>query len=244
MLSFFPYILAFLIPLSTINAGFPNGRCYVNSCSSSPFDIHVTQATRGRLCFVVKDKPCVETSTRYSCCKLFENNLNKIVISAQRQCNSSIEQVSINGERKGGGVFFDDYDTFAELRVTSLRMNKTSVRDKEFCIHLKEPCDLPSTFCSLDGSCKTAIFDAAGHTCCPTCEMHLGETVQMASSPPRVSPPRPPPRPRSPPRMQLSPPSPMRRSDPPSPPLVKNPPLPMLIMNKACNCNCDCQCES
>jgi hypothetical protein len=221
------------IGIGTIGtSAFPMGRCYVRSCDSSPYQLVTTEMSPGRLCFRVDGKSCIETHDRYSCCANFDNVLNKIVLETQPQCNTSISSVTVNGGNKGGGVFFDlyggngldiadvDVDVRAELRITSLRLNRTQALQTTVCINLRGVCHDPTVFCG-GPVCRNAFFDPLGHTCCPTCELD-------GSSPPnptfRPSPP-------SPPSLQ----NPIFRSPPPK---LSPPPTPPVSKPMKCNCTC------
>lgn len=160
-----------------VEAGFPTGRCSVNKCESSLYDLTWTSETAvgatNVACFTVNKKMCIDTPG-YSCCSLFKSQLFKIVLPSLPICNKSVTQVTVNGTRKGGGVFFDVYDgQNAELRLTTLRIDGSVAEGTKICLSLVEPCKTIADFCIEDASglCKFAIFDVGNHLCCPTCVM-------------------------------------------------------------------------
>lgn len=221
--------LAFLLALlaSTVKAyQFPNGRCEQNACTANPYT--VSWVNSSSLCFRVSLKECVETPQ--NCCQSLTNNLNKFVITANPSCKNQFKGVTVNGVRKGGGVFFDLYDnnTEAELRVTALKSNSTTIQGLEFCIQSDAPCNTQDAFCN--GDCRYSSFDPFSHKCCPTCNLLVAARDAAASSPP------PSPTPRRPP----PPPPPPPRREPPSPPDYPDYPPSVDSVQTICLCNCDC----
>lgn len=192
LLQLLPLLLS-LLAASTTTAAFPNGRCYVKSCESSPYELRATAWQPGRLCFRIAPKTCAESSATHTCCQRFRDNLNKIVLRTSAECNRSVSAVTINGIRKGGGVFFDTYAAHSELRITSLGLNNTSASSTEVCVNLTGTCSTPVTFCGNTTGCAHAVFDPFGHTCCPTCQL-----LAPAATPPAPPPPPPRSRPSSP----------------------------------------------
>ena len=95
-----------------------------------------------------------------------------------------VPQVTVNGVKKGGGVYFDIYPgppgtNLGELRVTSLLLNATTAPGVDICITLAAPCNSMQLFCSGGGGgaggtfCAYAAFDPLLHTCCPASYMAL-----------------------------------------------------------------------
>lgn len=157
---------------------FPKGRCYVNSCEATPYDLtwtSMTYDTNGNMiaCFTVSKKLCIDDTT-YNCCGTFNNTLNKIVLSTQPYCENTILDVTVNGSKKGGGIYFDTYDTdHSELRLTNLNISRIRVAHTQLCLTVKPPCNTIADFCweSKSGLCKFSIWDTGDHNCCPTCIM-------------------------------------------------------------------------
>lgn len=215
--------LLLVLAVGTTNA-FPYGRCYVNSCNASPYTLEKTSTN----CFVIKDKPCSDNSM-YNCCSLFKSLLHKIVLPVNLQCERAVDYVTINGERKGGGVYLDYFKNVneMELRLTNLKLNSNSAQNTQVCVYTKDPCPTLETFLLDD---RFSIFDSSAHNCCPTCNTTLlspPEFNQMA----RLSPPPPPkaspPPPKSPhPKASPPPKSPPPKASPPpkSPPPKALPP--------------------
>lgn len=174
----------FLLLLSSLavyaNAGFPTGRCYVPTCEASPYDLTwVSQTDIGggnvRACFNVTSKPCIDDAYRqYGCCGIFNNLLYKIVLASQPSCAHSVKAVYLNGVKRGGGIYFDNYEgQHSELRITNLNIPGSNAPGKTFCIDLAPPCASIADFCVEERSqlCKFSIFDTGAHQCCPTCYM-------------------------------------------------------------------------
>ena len=235
---------ASLTSLTLTNAYFPEGSCGAQPCAWSPYDFAWSSidnnGTFGKFCFNVI--PRASGICDGPCCTKFETLFMKFVVKSSPVCNKHINQVSINGIKKGGGVFFDLYDvndTSAQLRVTSMSYNNVTVQNATFCIVTTPPCNDIATFC--DGPCMYSIYDPYAHTCCPTClfydegHMPLFPGIPLLKPPPSPSPstlpPSPPYEPYPPdytaqPNTPLPPkpkPSPMPS---PSPPKPKQPPPP------------------
>lgn len=173
-------LLLFLSFCTLASAGFPHGRCYEPSCEASPFDLTWTsQTNKGGdviACFKVSSKPCIEgtnTKKKYGCCSTFSRVLYKIVLASRRACTHSVKAVFVNGNKKGGGVYFDNYEGQSELRITNLNINGAKAPGTTVCLQLAKPCNSIADFCIEQRSqlCKFSIFDAGGHQCCPTCYM-------------------------------------------------------------------------
>lgn len=201
-------LLTLFFPVQSI---FPMGRCYDKVCNSSPYTLDISSNNGSRFCFKPKSQQCV--NTKYNCCNKFETELYKIILSSRPECKSSIRRVTVNNVTKGGGVYFDLYNnkTYAEVRLTTLKMNQTVALNSEICIFLKDVCD---TFDKFKGIGMWSVFDPLQHTCCPTCSF----ATSSLSPPPSPSPPSP-----SPPL-------------PPSP----RPPLPPPASQSFTNCTCTC----
>jgi hypothetical protein len=183
---------------------FPNGRCYDRDCDFAPYLLEKVVDEGPKVCFAIRAKECKESE--YNCCSKFFSQLNKIVLSSVPVCNRSLQMVTLNGVRKGGGVFFDLYgNKSAEVRITSMSLSYNTALSTEICLHLRNECDTWREFC---GECKYAIFDPYQHTCCPTCSF---QAVSLPPSPP------PPPTLASPPPAPV-PPSPAAEEPPVAPP--------------------------
>lgn len=159
--------------------GFPMGRCYVSQCDASPYNIKWSSVTIDKnsdmiACLDITKKNCFDPS-KYNCCDLFTNYLEKFDISTDPICKGTVAKVTVNNVTKGGGVYFDiygDQKDRAQLRITALRMDGQDVAGTRVCITVKSPCNDMKTFCrDIDGNCKFALFNPDGHTCCPTCPL-------------------------------------------------------------------------
>ena len=243
-------LLLALCMFSTAYADFPNGRCSDKACSSSPYSlkwqtVQQSATAGGRFCFVVERQVCVQTQQQ--CCTMLSNKFFKMVLASKTQCNKKIANVTIDGVRKGGGVFFDLYaNDEAELRITNLPYNITTGPGRIVCINTLPPCGTLQAFCPNNGTCVYSIFDPETHICCPTCgfALALGTAIPMLPSPPPSPSPRPPspsPSP-SPPMMPFLPATPVSPaprmptnpaapSNPPSPSPSKPPPSPQPKLN-------------
>jgi hypothetical protein len=210
-----------------VEGGFPTGRCSVNKCESSLYDLTWTSenavGNTNVACFTVSKKMCIDTPG-FSCCSLFESRLFKIVLPSLPICSKSVAQVTVNGTRKGGGVFFDVYDgQNAELRLTTLRIDGSVAEGTKICLTLVEPCNTIADFCVEDASglCKFAIFDVGNHLCCPTCVMldrSYVDYIPIDYPPPNV------------PELALIPPPnmPLSSPSPPPPPIFASPESPVI----------------
>ena len=252
------FVAWFLYNYVGIDASFPNGQCAAQLCNGSPYSLSwLPTSPANSFCYTVT--PIDQLLCIGPCCANFDNLLKKIVIKTTPTCKTSFKQINIDGIKKGGGVFFDLYGAGeAELRMTSMTFNRTSIVGRTFCILMSAPCNTLDTFCN--GPCIYSIYDPDTHTCCPTCMFG----TQSQTPPPQTSLPQsPPPTTPSPfwPIWQaLSPPPPMSPPPPPppldcasggiceSPPISLSPtmhseppppPLPTTVSsNMTCNCSC------
>ena len=232
-------LLFFLRLTMTAAWTFPDGRCYVNDCDTSPYDLtwnSVNLNNKNELvaCFDIDDKTCINNN-KYNCCNSFKQLLNKVIISTNNKCNKSVVSVTSNGIRKPGGVFFDLYDIngdpniYSQLRITNLAYTNATknISDNSICITVASPCNSLESFCN--GDCKFALFNSE-HTCCPTCSFNIAPSLApsgFSSPPPPRSPlpPSPPPVSHPPPRFPPPPPnSPPPNSPPPNSPPPNSPP--------------------
>lgn len=246
-------------PLARAAVGFPRGSCSKTDCGGSPFTLAWRPQPRAGapMCVSIDRAP----SCAGACCALFERDMNKVVLTVPPECRRAIRRVTLNGRVKAGGVFVDMYDndTFAELRLTALRLNGTTAPGSLLCIEADAPCDTPSTLCrnTLDpnGGCRAAMYDVAQHVCCPTCAMPVplpGEGPAPGPAPPppsRRPPPPPPPRPRPATRPVDPSPAPSPPPPPPPPPSTPSeddaPPAPVIApwpSGDSCSCTCTCRC--
>lgn len=259
ILSLFFLTFAFISPFSY--AYFPLGSCNTIACSGSPYDFFWTSVdnVNGTFCFKL-----VNNDAQSACASQFRNSLNKFVIKSTPLCMDAFIEVTINGAKKGGGVFFQVFGTNsseAELRVTSMNYNNNSVAALTFCVEAAPPCNTLEAFCG-GLPCVYSVYNPFTHTCCPVCNFQIeGEHIPNAPPSPTVhSPPPPLPTVHSP-----SPPLPMVHSPPPplpavhspspppptvhSPPPTSPPPRPTVIITSPppplplpshLNCSCSC----
>ena len=224
-------------------ASFPAGKCFAKAASYSPYEPVLTSKTANSFCINFREKPCA--ATQYNCCSKFYSNLVKIVLPSLPQCIKSVNRVTLNGQWKVGGVYFDVYNQIeAELRITALNLNKDQVLQSVICLSLKDACPSFETFCRTQNStqCLVSFYDPITHECCPTCPL-TGIPITSSSPPPPRGLPSPPPFSPSPPSIP-----------PPSPALSPSPPpicglnihdkfqysysFPTSVSNIACNCSC------
>ena len=183
---------------------FPIGRCNIHTCKASPYTLEWISP----LCFRAKNKLCIDAS-KYGCCSVFENYVNKIILTMDPICNTSVQQVTVNGNVKGGGLYPQDN----EFKITSLNLfSSSNITSAIICLKLVYPCTDMQTFCG--GKCSFALFNVDKHTCCPTCHF----TSQQPSSLQPLLPPSPP---QIPSLQPLLPPSPPQI--PPSPSQLQSP---------------------
>lgn len=171
------FYVMLLLPLA-VTASFPMGRCYSSSCEATPYDIAWTSETAlgndmVSACFTVTSKPCIDT-TGLNCCQSFATQLHKIKLSTNQNCITSLVNVTVNGTRKGGGVYIEaDVGQQAELTLTTLRIPGDKAVNTKFCLTLKPPCNSIESYCVDDrsGLCKFAMYNDPNHVCCATCIM-------------------------------------------------------------------------
>jgi len=269
-LSFFIYYLSLFSLKNTVNASFPNGSCKAQPCEGSPYRMEWLNVTdQGQFCFqVISSASSSTTECIEPCCSVFENLLKKFVIRSSPVCKTAFKMVTMNGIKKGGGVFFDLFGAGeAELRITSLNLNVTTAPSTVFCVSMSSPCQTLDAFCN--GPCLYSVYDPYTHTCCPTCmfntfyplnpppyigvnmspypvEATFPSPVSPSPSPPNSPSPSPqnPPSPSRPNPPSPSPPNPPSPS-PPNPP-NKGPNKTIENLNRTngkqqlvCNCTCD-----
>ena len=157
--------------IRSIYGMFPMGRCYVNSCASSSYNLTALNTS----CFFLTPKICTDTS-KYDCCTGFQSNLEKIIMSLNPACKSSFAYVTINNIIKIGGVYIDTFDdnSRSQIRVTSLGLNPSMAISINMCIKFNNKnCTDFNTFCQdTDGICKYATFSSSVNNCCPTCNLN------------------------------------------------------------------------
>lgn len=242
MLSLFVYYLSlfslfslslFSLNKNAVEASFPNGSCKAQPCEGSPYRMEWLNVTdQGQFCFQVTSSSS-SSKCIGPCCSVFESLLKKFVIKSSPVCKTAFKMVTVNGIRKGGGVFFDLFGAGeAELRITSLTLNATTAPSTVFCVSMGSPCQTLDAFCN--GPCIYSIYDPYTHRCCPTC---MFDTFYRLDPPPYIG-------------VNMSPypveaplPLPLPVSPPPPPsPLSPPPPLPNKTDGKqqlVCNCTCD-----
>lgn len=192
-INIFLLIAIFSFKTQTIYA-FPQGRCFVNACDTTPYQI---QRLPNSNCFDITMKTCMDPS-KYQCCNGFNNGLHKIVFASQSMCQKSVRQVSVNGVQKAGGLFFvTDGQNNSEFRITSLRLNNITAPQTTICITLdptNSKCNTWETFCPTP--CLVSTFDPFSHNCCATCRLY--EVNTTSPSPPNQMNTRPQPQPQTP----------------------------------------------
>lgn len=234
MITFIYFALIVIPTLNGVNA-FPQGRCFVNSCESTPYAITRVPNTN---CFDITIKQCSDES-KYKCCQGFHQGLHKIVLESATVCDKAVRQVTVNGIVKGGGLFFaiDQEKQEAEFRITSLRLNNVTAQNTRICITLDQNNNACNTLDKLcPQPCRVSTFDPFTHNCCATCgiiNQHSDNPLRFPtptaplSKPPTPviakSPPPPTPLSKPPPAIAKSPP-PLRVPTPPV--IAKSPPPP------------------
>ena len=208
---------------------FPSGSCSVRNCASSPYVftwVNETQLspTTGQMCFeVTRAATCLEDYPTW-CCTTLKNNANKILITSPVECRSAVTEVTWNGVKRTGGVYFDIFDEETsnprgEFKITNLLSNFWVMYESSFCITTKAPCTTIATFCKdptndRDINCKATFYDVEQHKCCPACNMNMNTNINGSDcnhySPPPVASPPPPPVASPPPPPVASPPNPSR----------------------------------
>lgn len=166
-----------------INA-FPMGRCYMPDCETTPYIVNPINDT----CFSIATRHC-DDDTPFNCCQMYKDNLNKIVFKTVHACERTIESLTINGVRKGGGIYFEKYNNGidAEYRLTALRLNYDNANGTVFCMQRKDPCQTWDAFCPPP--CQYSVFDPVSHVCCATCQpTNPPGSVQTANPPGSVPP--------------------------------------------------------
>ena len=217
------YLLLF-IPLLFGRAlsGFPAGRCYSSLCNASPYMLKPIVNNLSHYCFEIGDNTKCSDTSGYDCCKVLATTFNKVVLSSNIDCKDYIPSVMVDGVKKGGGVYFDTYpDGIAELRITSLNLNKTTAIGRTLCLVFKAPCGGMDVFCKgNDGTCKHSFFDPIKHLCCPTCPTNISDQGN--------------PNPSNPQNVHNTP-------NPPNPSKLSKPPIPPIVLDSnrmECNCTC------
>lgn len=234
----------FLFMLTGVSFGveaFPTGRCFERGCDASPWDLKIvnSEGVGNKMCFVFDGKDC-DSDPRYACCERFKKSVIKVVFPTMPLCNRSVEYVTVNGVRKGGGVFFDNYGSRAELRVTSLNLVEGRIEGTEVCVFLRNECRSWGEFCRLsdvDRRCMFAVFDPLVHSCCPTCEMEVGDAPLVWRPPPvpKLPPPRMPKEPNAPPVWPDWP------SEPDAPSWPDEPSTAAIDEDMKLDCSCSCK---
>ena len=164
-----------------MHARFPQGSCQSKSCSGSPVRLTWnptggasgtdTVKSEAAMCFQVASQPCLSNS-KFDCCAKFQAFLNKIVLPIDSACLKAVSRVTVDGVRKGGGVYPINTTSGSELHLTALGWTAESAIGKTVCIYTSDPnCNTVGKLCkdAADGLCKFSIYDAIRHECCPTC---------------------------------------------------------------------------
>lgn len=194
---------------------FPAGKCPPQDCLVYNPYILTPNASTDKLCFTVYQQTC-DPNNR--CCNSLKNVFEKIAFKTYPECFRSVKQVTVDGVKKGGGVYITNYTGFTELKVTAIRWTIADALYKTFCVHLQPPCESLTKFCRGD-SCTYSVYDPFTHECCPTCNFIFPNTTSPNLTPPAS--PSPYPAPPSPNPMYPMPPSPNPVS--PAPPVSPSP---------------------
>lgn len=227
---FFHSLLVFVMSSVCCFAGtyttFPAGSCRPQSCAThNPYELVPVGGLNEKsknICFRIDFKGC--DGDDHECCSTLTRVLEKIAIKVRPSCGrASYTEVTIDGVRKGGGVYFDENLGFSELRVTSLRWNASTGVGKTICVNgLRAPCPDAHSFCGDEG-CIYSVYDPFTHRCCPTCPFEDISPLPPAPLSPSLPSPLPP-APLSP-----SPPRPILLSPNSVPPLSPPPPRPLQL---------------
>ena len=192
--------LSSLTSFTSVGAVFPGGSCKVRDCNASPVELSWISQANQEFCFRVVEKACKNPpGTTMDCCSLFDKQINKFVIAMKPACIKDISKVTVDGVKKGGGIYplvIDTKINQTALHLTSLKFNATSAVGRVICISTKSPeCGTIDRFCvdSVAGTCLYSVYDAQIHMCCPTCNFPLLDNPSLPrppSLPPQL--PRPP----------------------------------------------------
>eukprot|EP00798_Chlamydomonas_sp_ICE-L_P027985 gene27985-biopygen13729 len=79
------------------------------------------------------------------CCTALRRTFQKVAIKTVDVCSGSVDLVSINGVRKGGGIYFRNYTGFAEIVVTSIKSNYDSILGACVGLSVRVPLALPAS---------------------------------------------------------------------------------------------------
>ena len=176
-------MIAFLITLLLGSANsytvFPAGKCPPQDCTMFNPYLLVPNSSNDKLCFTVYPQVC---DSGVSCCNTLKNVFEKIAFKTYPECFNSVEKVTINGIKKGGGVYITNYTGFTELKVTAIRWTINDALYKTFCVHLRPPCQTLNEFCR-GSSCTYSVYDPFTHDCCPTCDFVFSDVPYMPGSP-------------------------------------------------------------
>jgi hypothetical protein len=175
------YVMIFiLVALFLYHANaFPMGKCKYKDCQSTPTILEWTSLESNMFCL----------STRYNndcndalCCKLFEDRVNKFVFTLSPTCTNSISAVTIDGIKKGGGIYPISDSNGSELHLTNLRWNNQTASNHTICIHTKgRECDTVDKWCGIN--CRYSVYDVVTHACCPTCNMQRSVSMDIVPPP-------------------------------------------------------------
>ena len=166
-------LLTFFLAQPLVSA-FPMGKCPNKQCISSPLSLYWTTVQTGQFCFETAPTNCTNIPPM-NCCDYFQTLLNKFVFSIDPRCMKNVTQVTIDGVKKGGGVYTVALNTSAELHLTDLQWNTNSAANHKICIYTTgEVCSNLQTFCTDGtGRCRFSVYDAIKHICCPSCDMNI-----------------------------------------------------------------------
>eukprot|EP00798_Chlamydomonas_sp_ICE-L_P013988 gene13988-biopygen23079 len=79
------------------------------------------------------------------CCTALRRTFQKVAIKTVDVCSGSVDLVSINGVRKGGGIYFRNYTGFAEIVVTSIKSNYDRILGACVGLSVRVPLALPAS---------------------------------------------------------------------------------------------------
>ena len=166
---------------------FPYGGCSVRSCASTPIAAQGPFATgQDAFCWTMYTRPCFEQSATTTCCATFGKMFQKIVLQTVPSCQHEIANVTLNGQKKGGGVYFETHGgESAELKITNLLVtNLTLANGMQMCINFvpNSTCSDPDMFFGSSAH-MYSIYDPFSNVCCPTCSMNSLWTPDAPSDP-------------------------------------------------------------
>ncbi len=149
---------------------FPTGKCTNKNCSSTPLKLTWVDIEQdNKFCFITKSMNCRSNDNT---CLSFDDYINKIVLTVNTSCINNIKNVTIDGVKKGGGVYPYEYNYTSELHITNLQWNKQTANNHLICIYTEgDNCNNLIKWCSIN--CRYSIYNALNHLYCPTCQFNI-----------------------------------------------------------------------